>query len=296
MRGLVQGVTRVSKMDPAKLDERTDLCLLADGAAADTLLQCLATVDAEDADADVSDGSSSSSSSSSGSTPSLTLSDSRAALLQQCGASDDLLRLLHACAGDWRVAVLKVADRLHNMRTLGAMAPVKRAKKARETERIFVPLAHYLGAHDVGRELQRLSTRYRSDGLKGHRALAARARSSILIEPLERLGDALRRIRGNGEWAGRAVFGSLPAVSLIGHSGGGSSSSRSGTSHAFKPPRIPQREVGSERRLRQLILQLDEAEPDRGLELYVSLRPLHERLTRHQAVMMREASWSPEER
>ena len=42
------------------------------------------------------------------------------------------------------------------------------------------------------------------------------------------------------------------------------------------------------------IMQLDESEPDRGLELYVSLRPLHERLTRHQAVMMREADWSPD--
>ena len=69
------------------------------------------------------------------------------------------------------------------------------------------------------------------------------------------------------------------------------------SSHAFRPPRIPKRQLGSERSLRRMILQLDEAEPDRGLELYVRLRPLHERLTRHQAVMMLEAphadQWEP---
>ena len=222
-----------------------------------------------------------------------------AVLLSQCGASDDLLRLLHACAGDWRVAVLKVADRLHNMRTLGAMAPHKRAKKALETERVFVPLAHYLGAHEVGRELARLSARHRSDDLTGHRMWAARARSTLssLSSPgqsaVEGLSDVIRRVGLSfGSESMDEILCSLPASSLW-----ASSSHSRRQQHPFKAPAIPRRELGSERRLRRLIQQLDEQMPATvGRELYVSLRPLHERLTRHQAVTMRETDWSPEGR
>ena len=66
--------------------------------------------------------------------------------------------LLLAMAAEWRVLVVKLADRTHNMRTLGAMPAHKREKKAKETLALFVPLARQLGAASVERELYKLST------------------------------------------------------------------------------------------------------------------------------------------
>ena len=61
-------------------------------------------------------------------------------------------------AAEWRVLVVKLADRTQNMRTLGAMPAHKREKKAKETLALFVPLARQLGAASVERELYKLST------------------------------------------------------------------------------------------------------------------------------------------
>jgi len=65
--------------------------------------------------------------------------------------------LLLAMGREWRVALVKLADRLHNMRTLGAMPRHKRVKKATETLEVFVPLAQKLGADAIGDELLKLS-------------------------------------------------------------------------------------------------------------------------------------------
>lgn len=75
--------------------------------------------------------------------------------------AETLRKMVVATAADVRVLLLKIADRLHNMRTMDAMPPEKAVQKATETAEIFVPLAHRLGMQQVKRELEDLSFRYR---------------------------------------------------------------------------------------------------------------------------------------
>lgn len=61
---------------------------------------------------------------------------------------------------DVRIVIIKLADRLHNMRTLGFKSEFKQKENALETMEIFVPLAYYLGAYKIKGELEDLSFRY----------------------------------------------------------------------------------------------------------------------------------------
>jgi len=86
-------------------------------------------------------------------------------------AAADLQQLFLAMTEEVRIIVVKLADRLHNMRTLGAMPPRKQARIAAETLLVFAPLARLLGLYAIKEELEELSFRY-SDP-EAHKATAA---------------------------------------------------------------------------------------------------------------------------
>ncbi len=74
--------------------------------------------------------------------------------------AENFRKLLLTMSEDIRVVLIKMADRLHNMRTLGSMAPNKRYKIAGETLYIYAPLAHRLGLFAIKTELEDLSFKH----------------------------------------------------------------------------------------------------------------------------------------
>lgn len=111
--------------------------------------------------------------------------------------AENFRKMVMAMTGDIRVILIKLADRLHNMRTLYGLRPDKRRRKAQETLQIFAPIANRLGMHAVRVELEDLGfesmypMRYRV--IKDAVAKARGNRQEIVDLIKEQIREALKK-------------------------------------------------------------------------------------------------------
>ncbi|WP_165795347.1 RelA/SpoT family protein [Deinococcus koreensis] len=109
--------------------------------------------------------------------------------------AENLRQMLVAMTDDIRIIVVKLADRLHNMRTLGAMKPEKQVRIARETMEVFAPLAHRLGIGQIKWELEDLSFQYlhpeEYDFLRSRLRTRQEERQALIERAVAQLNEAL---------------------------------------------------------------------------------------------------------
>jgi GTP pyrophosphokinase len=122
--------------------------------------------------------------------------------------AESLRKMLLAMAEDVRVVLVKLADRLHNMRTLRALSPERQQRIARETLEIFAPLANRLGIWQIKWELEDLAFRY-LEPARYHeiaKLLAERRadREAYVARFVERLAAELKTAGIDAEVTGRA--------------------------------------------------------------------------------------------
>jgi len=120
---------------------------------------------------------------------------------------ENLRKMLVAMAEDLRVVFIKLADRLHNMRTLDALPPEKQRSIAQETLEIYAPLAHRLGIWELKWQLEDLSFRY-LEPVKYRQIvslIAARRaqRESFIAKVIEILKEEFEQAGLNAEISGR---------------------------------------------------------------------------------------------
>ena len=128
-------------------------------------------------------------------------------VLGSAAEGETIRKMIIAMARDPRVLVIKVADRLHNMRTMRFLPPEKQVRKAKETLEVIAPLAHRLGMATVKWELEDLSFAIlhpkRYDEIVRLVADRAPSRDTYLAKVRADIGTALSRMKINATVEGR---------------------------------------------------------------------------------------------
>ena len=126
---------------------------------------------------------------------------------RQQAQAESFRKMLLAMAEDIRVIMIKLADRTHNMRTLGSMPPVKRRRIARETLDIYAPIANRLGINSIRLELEDLGFRslypYRYRVIEKTLKKALSHHKQLVKKISQRLSDALDELKIIADVGGR---------------------------------------------------------------------------------------------
>jgi len=107
--------------------------------------------------------------------------------------AENFRKMLLAMARDVRVILIKLADRLHNMRTLGAVEPEQRRRVARETIEIYAPIANRLGLNSIYQELEDLAFSHLYPGRYRVLAKAVKRSRGNRRELVGKIMDAIKR-------------------------------------------------------------------------------------------------------
>jgi GTP diphosphokinase / guanosine-3',5'-bis(diphosphate) 3'-diphosphatase len=112
---------------------------------------------------------------------------------RELAQAENVRKMIVAMAGDIRVLLIKLADRLHNMRTLGALPPAKQRRIATETLEIYAPLANRLGVQEIKWELEDLSFKTLHPGPYKEIAQLVETRREERTERIGELTETLRQ-------------------------------------------------------------------------------------------------------
>ncbi len=122
--------------------------------------------------------------------------------------AENIRKMFLAMADDLRVVIIKLCDRLHNMRTLGPLPPEKQQRIARQTMEIYAPLAHRLGIWQIKWELEDLAFKYlESEQYKEvaeHLAARRQVRERSIDQAMKTLASELEKVGIRAELSGRA--------------------------------------------------------------------------------------------
>ena len=122
--------------------------------------------------------------------------------------AENIRKMFLAMADDLRVVIVKLCDRLHNMRTLAALPDEKRRRISRQTLEIYAPLAHRLGIWQIKWELEDLSFKYLEPDhyreVAEHLASRRQVRERYIEQAMKTLGTELERAGVKAEISGRA--------------------------------------------------------------------------------------------
>ena len=137
----------------------------------------------------------------------LTISGKQIYITKKQEQSENLRKLFLAIAEDVRVVIIKLADRLHNMRTLDVCSPAKQMKKAKETLEVYAPLAHRFGMGAIRSELEDLSFRYlmpeEYENIKAQVDVQQKERLELLSSAMEKMHVLLKEAEIEGDISGR---------------------------------------------------------------------------------------------
>ena len=137
----------------------------------------------------------------------LTKSGNQTYITKKQEQTENLRKLFLSIASDVRVVIIKLADRLHNMRTLAYCTAEKQARKAKETLEVYAPLADRFGMGVIRSELEDLSFRYLMpeayEKLRAEVSVQQQERMEALAAAMEQMKRLLKESHIEGEVSGR---------------------------------------------------------------------------------------------